>query len=328
MRPALALLFAVLFAFPAQAAVLGDVNADGQVDLTEAVYALRAAAGLPVQGPTPEEQEELEQVANSVAMALGESYSAVASMEEVNEVLEYLGLSTIDSDTAAAAFQDILNALQAVNECVDWSSSLPQKTVTITFVSTPNCYTLTGSLTVTVVTATTEAITYHVQYNNLTYDGCTINGSSTVTVTNNGTQVTIKQEPENLTVCGTLLNGVISLTYDVATLTLVSASVKGTSVFTEGEVTTTVVVDLTYTPTGGFSGTLTVTEGDQTYECTATNLVLSSECGIPTSGTLTIDEITLDFSETTCENPTVIVMVRGFPVTLSLEEAIALFTTP
>ncbi|MFH2099693.1 MAG: hypothetical protein ABIJ95_09305, partial [Pseudomonadota bacterium] len=47
MRVFLALLVTAILALPAQAAVLGDVNYDGQVDLTEAVYALRAAANLP-----------------------------------------------------------------------------------------------------------------------------------------------------------------------------------------------------------------------------------------------------------------------------------------
>ncbi|MBU2488526.1 MAG: hypothetical protein KKA60_03955 [Proteobacteria bacterium] len=326
MRVFLALLVTAILALPAQAAVLGDVNYDGQVDLTEAVYALRAAANLPLpQAPTPEEQAELEDVVNSVAMAMGDSYSAVSGMDEVNEVLEYLGLDNVSGETALAVAQSLKDQLVALDECVDFEGTVQSKTFTITFLSNANCYTVTGSLTLTVNSVSVEGISYSVQYNNIQYDGCTINGSSTVTVKVAGSQVTITQTPTNLSVCGNTLSGTISITYDVITGAVVSASVDATYSYTLDGEPVTVAADLTYTPDGGYSGTLDVTMGGETYTCVAAGLVIDPDCGVPIAGTLEINGITLDFSGTTCENPNVTVLVHGFPVTLSLEEAAALF---
>lgn len=51
--------------------------------------------------------------------------------------------------------------------------------------------------------------------------------------------------------------------------------------------------------------------------------MLDSGCQIPTSGTVSVNGFVMDFSENTCDNPTVTINGMGVPATLSLEDAVA-----
>jgi len=116
---------------------------------------------------------------------------------------------------------------------------------------------------------------------------------------------------------------------DDSTLEVVRIDLNNTVTYVvDGEV---IVVDsnLVYLDSNGdhvneIDGTVVVTKGRKTYEFIFEDVTLDTACGIPDGGTITVNGIPMDFSATTCENPTVIVTIRGRQVELSLDDALNL----
>ena len=303
------------------ATVPGDINGDGNVGLPEAVYALQCAAGIKTTVLSQEELENLEDAVNYAAMAAAGSMDTVHATEELDDVISYMGLSDIDGENALA----IATALVA-NEFDCGNMVRTVSTVTYTFNGDPSCGGVTGTIAVTPQVSEGE-ISFGVVYTNVVQEDCTINGSGTVAATAESTNLIVSHQSDNLNVCGQQMNGTTTVTYDAATLALLSATVEGEYVYDSGQMQSTTVVDLAYT-TEGLSGSATITAYEQTFVCTFEDVVIDPVCGIPTAGTITIDEYTFDFSETTCENPTVTTSIYGIPVTLSLEDAMAMYGNP
>lgn len=300
------------------ATIPGDINNDGQVGLPEAIYALQCVAGIKTNLPTQAEIDELENAVNYAAMAASDSVDTVYSTEELDDILAYMGLSDVQGESAL----DIAKALITGGfNCGSMERVL--STVTYTFNGNVDCGGVTGTIAVTPQYSEGK-ISFNIVYTNVVQGDCTINGSGTTTFTAAGSQLIIRHQSDNLTICGQQMNGTTTATVNAITGALISAEVQGAYAYDDGQVQTATVVDMVYAD-GKLNGTATITSGGQTYNCTFTDVVIDPVCGIPTAGTITIDEYTFDFSETTCENPTVTTTVHGIPVTLSLEEAMAIY---
>jgi hypothetical protein len=196
-------------------------------------------------------------------------------------------------------------------------------TVTYTFSGDVDCGGVTGQVAVTPQLSDGK-VSFNIVYTNVVQGDCTINGSGTTTVTVDGPNVIFGHQSDNLNVCGQQMDGTTTVTINAVTGALVSAHVEGEYAYDDGQVQTTTVVDLVYNGTT-LNGTATISTGGEDYTCEFIDVVIDPTCGIPTAGTITIDEYTFDFTDTTCENPTVTTTIRGIPVTLSLEDAMAIY---
>lgn len=303
------------------ASVPGDIDADGKVGLEEAIYALQCVAGMKT-GPTQEEVEELEKAVNYAAETSAETEETIASVEELDEVQAYMGLSDVQGTTALQIAQALVNG--------DFNCGTMNRTgstVTYTFSGDPDCGGITGQVAVT-PQITEGKISFNIVYTNLAQGDCTITGAGATSFTADGSQLIIRHQSDNLHVCGQQINGTTILTYNALSQTLVSTSVVGEYVFYDNALQITAAVNMVYTTAAGLNGTATVTADGQTYNCTFANIIIDPVCGIPTAGVITVNAYSFDFSETTCENPTVTTTVKGIPVTLSLEDAMALYESP
>jgi hypothetical protein len=82
--------------------------------------------------------------------------------------------------------------------------------------------------------------------------------------------------------------------------------------------------DMTYDPEQRLNGSVSVTFDDGIIDLTAQNIVVDTQCNIPTSGTFTIgnedgSSTIVDFSNTTCENQVVSYTVDGVEQQLNLD---------
>jgi hypothetical protein len=299
------------------ATIPGDINNDGMVGLPEAIYALQCVSGIKTDLPTQEEVDQAEDAVNYAAETGAQSGESAQSAAELEEVISYLGLSEVQG----TAPLQIAMALASG----DFNCGTKQRngsTVTYTFSGDPDCGSITGQIAVTPQISEGK-ISFNITYTHVSQGDCTINGSGTTSFTADGSQLIIRHQSDNLNVCGQQINGTTILTYNALSQTLVSTSVVGEYVFYDNALQVTAAVNMVYT-TPRLNGTATVTADGQTYNCTFEDVTIDPVCGIPTAGGITVNAYSFDFSETTCENPTVTTTVKGIPVTLSLEDAMAL----
>ena len=306
------MLLLILMVSPLAAATLtGDINSDGKIALEEAIYALQCVAGLKTGLPTQEEIEELEEVVNYAAAAASDSLDTVSA----NEIISYLGLSEVSGESALAVALALKNGSF---EC--GTMALNGTTVTYTFNEGNDCG-VTGSVSVTPVVSQ-GSVLFSIVYNDVVQGECAINGSGTTAVQKDGENIIIGHQSDDLSVCGQQMDGTTTVAYNSGTF--VSATVAGVYSYFEGQTEITAEVDLVYDGTT-LNGSATITiDGQQPYDCEFSDVVIDPECGIPTAGTITIDGTTFDFSQTTCENPSVITTIHGIPVTVDLDEAMAM----
>ena len=336
MKGKIVLFAVILFLFfairPVFAETIGDVDGDGRVGLTEAVYALQVTAGL-VSRPSGEAVKGVEEVLNYTAEALADSQNAMDGTEMISTLISS---TCIDTALSAGSIED---ALTAFSNCdfsgcgtYDYEKKLSPLRIELsyTFTKPETCAGITGSLLITVTwDSENQQIVLEADFDNLVGPECTLDGSATITGDVTGNTLTLHMDADSLSMCGSTLNGTLDATYDIITFEMESMTINGTSRYydTEEEIWMEVVLTaLTYTPDSGISGSAIVTfetTPPEEYTITLSGIVLDPTCGIPTDGTMVIDgTITFDFSETTCDDPTVIVMIGNFPVKMSLEDAL------
>ncbi|MBI9074871.1 MAG: DUF1566 domain-containing protein [Desulfatibacillum sp.] len=309
---------------------LADANADGVLNLEDALFILKDVGG---HGHlfTKEEMEEFQKVEdllNLASSSLVDSQGGWEDLGSLNEVLTELGIQDVSGGGLVAVAESLRGILAAASECGTFSREV--NTFTFTFSGAPACNSVSGVLIITPTYSAETGILFEVECQNLQTTTCTINGESTTKVSVNGNQLIITQDIDNLTVCGTALNGTIAVTYNIATMAVESVTLTDVvySYSVDGVPVTVTCESMTYN--GGaqtFNGTMEIQYGDDTYTLTITNLVIDQTCGVPTGGTITVNSMTFDFSQTTCENPTVSTTVMGIPVTMNLDDAIAYFNT-
>ena len=310
---------------------IGDVNGDGKIGLVEAIYALQVSSGMIVR-PSDDQVKGVEDVLNYTAMAMADSRNFMAGTEMMASLLDRTCLGDAFS---AGNLDDAYNTLFECDfsACGEFTHNIKTDGIELNYIfqHPETCDGISGSLNIVAhFDSGSQQIVLVTTFDNLAGSGCTINGSATFTGTMNGNDLTLHVEADDLNMCGSTLNGLLEdLTYDPEISQIVSADVNGTFTYydTEEDVSVKVVLtNVTYTPASGINGSATVTFDTNppgTHTVTLSGIVPDPQCGIPVQGTMIIDgKITVDFSETTCENPTVVVMVGNFPVRMSLEDVL------
>jgi hypothetical protein len=160
----------------------------------------------------------------------------------------------------------------------------------------------------------------HINYDQLSFDNgdCTIDGEMQIDVTHENETTKFTQTTNNLNVCGNNLNGTLEVINGLGTPVIINR--KGTDILIINGDEYAVSSDISYTQNKGLNGSFEFTKNGQVYYCEVNDIKFDLTCGIPTSGTIAIDRIILDFSETTCENPEVNVIIFGMTMKMSINE--------
>lgn len=304
--------------------VLCDVNNDGSVGLPEAIYALQVTAGLK---PIPLDQETIEQLVNSAVVALnGETGDAKETdgYQDITQVLNATGLDDAVNQRRRATLQDIQELINFLSTqdfpCGDFDTEGvgDNKKIIFIFNGSSPCN-ITGTVKID-PELYDQTIVFHVEYVNVQVDDCNINGKADTTLSVDQGQVTATHSFTDMMLCGESIESDVMLVYDISDQ---KVSVQSTRTFTLDGVETTVKLNYTYSIDQGLSGSGTTESAGETHTFECQNIKLDPECGIPNSGTLTIDNtITMDFSNTSCDNPQVEVKKEFFSYTIGLQEAI------
>ena len=258
---------------------------------------------------------------------------AQEGIEQLTHVVGKLGLNDAESGgssatavrTASATAADVFTVLSSgvTFACgtVSVKSAL-DRTVQFDFDPASDCG-IAGTVLVT-VNRVDGGIVYTIEYQNVVSGDCTINGTTTSSLAVDEGMIIYTHTSDDLWVCGTAFNGTLSVTIDSATGEPVLVGVDNQVTTTRDGKPAAVDADLTWTPDGGINGTLLLTVDGKIYDCVLTGIFIDPACGIPTAGTMVINGITLDFSETTCENPVVTATVNGRSAEIGLDDALDL----
>ncbi|QTA92456.1 hypothetical protein [Desulfonema magnum] len=297
----------------AHAQLNGDINDDGKIGLAEAIWALQVAAGI-INPMSDEQRESLEDVTNAAALALADNEKTVQGLQEMVSVMNYMGLDKATSKKRDTATLLICNALKNLFACgtVEMEG---QSVIVFTFSGDAGCDGVSGTVKVT-----PSAGSFSVAFDNVTKGDCVIHGNSQTTLSAEGDQISATHIFDNMAVCGQNLNGTVTMIYDKDMSTF-SVSGESQNTFSIGQSDVTVPLTFSYSSETGVSGSTTMMSGDESYVCTFSNIKPDATCCIPVSGTLTLNDIELNFSDTTCENPVVAVTSGGLTFSLNLEEA-------
>ncbi len=312
-----------ILTYPGYAAVKGDVNNDGKLGIPEAVYVLNKLAA---SGETP---DTVEPRANDAAVALSDNEGSMAGLEDVTGIMMSMGLDKI-SGKKRASFTEIITAL--INNPFSCGTKSTEgtpipMTIVFTFNNGNGDCGVTGTVKVTPVLSGTT-LSFTIEFVDVTKGDCMINGTTTASFSNADDQVVIKNTFSNLSLCGRTVSGKVTVTYNKTTG---KVSVKGdpSESFTiEGSQVTFTLDDFSYSKTeGGASGTLTISDDSGSHTYQFINIQIDMTCGLPNNGTLTFEGYTIDFSETTCENPVAAVTPPVGPTfTVNLQQAKDLLT--
>jgi len=197
--------------------------------------------------------------------------------------------------------------------CGNAKANLQSKS--IEFIFNGSCEGVTGTVTMTL-----DQGNILIDYEKLSFDNgdCTIDGDMLIDVSLENTNFIYTQTANHLKICDNTLNGTLEVINGLGTPVVINRQGTDTLIINGEEYG--VVSDISYTQNVGLNGSVEITKDGQAYYCVIENVDFDLACGIPTSGTITIDRMVIDFSDTTCENPEVTVIVFGMPIKMSLNE--------
>ncbi|NOY69020.1 MAG: hypothetical protein GXP53_05945 [Deltaproteobacteria bacterium] len=279
---------------------------------------------------------ELEDVINQMSESLVDAGEMAQGATAVTALIDCLELDTV---LDATSLTDLVAKIYAVRNQICAAMERAGNVFTITMTAEDNCCNNTVGVIIITPGYGDDGPYFNMQFNNVRTTDCTIDGAATIRAKVVGSELTSTMIATDLTLCGNKLNGTLTAKFHLPDYTLTQAVLDATMSYTvtvgEGQeaqnVPVTVVADnLVYEPvTGGgeFNGNLSINWDGEVYNMVLTDLVISNVCGIPISGAMLLNgEITFDFSNTTCESPTVDVSIGGITVTMSLEDAAEAFS--
>jgi len=296
-----------------------EISGDARIGLAEAAYVLQAV-GETVSGPTAEVKAAMERAANASALAFSKSNDSIESLGVVTALSVIMGLTDAQQSAGESLAALVLGIANLEFPCGSITSQ--SGTLTFTFAGGEGC---PASGTVSITPAITQdGFSYDMLYENVTTDDCLVNGSAAAVLALEGSHVSAGHTFESMSICGHELSGTVDVVYDI-TGHVVSAAKSSENTFTVDGVEVTVTTDVTYSYGQGFSGTAQISGIDEEdYSVEFEDITIDPACGLPNAGTLTVNGIVMDFTETTCENPVVEATYMGITVVLSLEDAVAI----
>jgi len=181
------------------------------------------------------------------------------------------------------------------------------------------CDNITGSVKISV-----DQGNIIIDYDTLSFDNgdCTIDGDIQIDIARENLNLIYTQTANNLRICDNILDGTLRVINGIGKPVIINR--QGTDTLMINGDAYSVVSDISYTQNEGLNGTVEFTKNGQAFYCEIENVEFDLTCGIPTSGTITIDKMVLDFSETTCENLEVNVIIFGKTIKMSLNEILDL----
>jgi len=147
---------------------------------------------------------------------------------------------------------------------------------------------------------------------------CTLDGDMQVNVNVQNATIKFIQTTNNLQICEHTLDGTLEVINGFNVPVVINR--QGTDILVINGEEYAVFSDISYTQNTGLNGSAAFTKDGQDYYCKIENVKFDLTCGIPTSGTITIDRMIIDFSETTCENLKVNVIIFGQTIQMPLDE--------
>ena len=297
-----------------------DVNKDGKIGVEEVIWLLQLISGftLPISA---EEKTALENTANTGAAVLTDIEEDIESLEQISSILNYMGLNKIQQNQRESfSVQDIISDLMKIDfPCGSLSNE--SFNLIFTFNGDSACGGITGSVKATPFLSEDKQLSYTVEYENVTNGDCTVDGKANVNFSVEEGIINAAHTFSNTEICGQNLNGSVIMTYDTAGQML-SITGNAQNTYTVNDIETAIDVSYSYNSADGITGTATL--NNQTY-FEFNDIKIDPACGVPISGSLTIDSTELDFSNTSCDNPEAEVTIKGITFTLSLEDAKNLF---
>ncbi|MBI5844773.1 MAG: Ig-like domain-containing protein [Deltaproteobacteria bacterium] len=265
-----------------------------------------------------------EDVLNLLMMSLANCDGNMDAAAVMTDVCEAMGITEVNGANAAVIAANLWAKFIAGFPC--GTIQRTGNTITFTFNGSQTCGGITGTVKVT-PSVGPGGVEWTIVYQNLQKGEMVINGTAATSFAKNGNLLTVTHVSENLSANGYQLDGTSTVVIDLTTGLPKTGTLDTMLSFTYQNAPATADVDVLWDANLGFTGTIVVTMNNVQYNCQVTNVKIDPNCGIPTSGTMTINGFALDFSQTTCENQTVLIQlpVVGW-VPIDMETAVDYFT--
>ncbi|MCP4349931.1 MAG: hypothetical protein GY795_30995 [Desulfobacterales bacterium] len=293
-----------------------DVNGDDKIGIEEVVYDLQFIAGF-MTGLT---NSALSDLANTNTLAVAHAEKNIKGLEQMSDVLAHIGLDK--AQTKRRSNQGIVSyLLNSDFPCgtVEKEGLLPPTTLIYTFNGAEDCGGVTGKLKITPYLSS-EAIIYSLVYEDVKAGDCVINGIANAKISAGNNLVTAEYNFNDMVICGQNMDGTASISFDTAGQTI-SASGSCQNIYSADSSEITVGLDYSYSATDGINGFAIITMNGETYNCEFKNIKTDPDCQMPVGGSLTFNDITVDFNDTSCTDPLADVTLNDLKFNVSLEQA-------
>ena len=169
-----------------------------------------------------------------------------------------------------------------------------------------------------------DGIFYAMDFDQVKVEGCVLDGQTNSTLVFGDGAVLFHHTSSSLSICGNELDGVFVVSVDSTTGSLNYITVDTQVAFEANSRQISVDAHVVYMPGLGLSGDAILSVDEKTFDCTFENITIDPACGIPNGGTMTINSISLDFSNTTCADPSVVVFAGNLSTTMPIEDIMEL----
>ncbi|MFZ5570761.1 MAG: hypothetical protein ACOZF0_10170 [Thermodesulfobacteriota bacterium] len=278
-------------------------------------------ASEPAEPSSELSRNEVEDAAQYSLASMNENAEESQDIRKLYDVGENLGLDEDSSETSARTGQGYAPTGTTSLPC--GSLTFDQGAFTMMFDGT--CNNLTGTIDYTSSGGIGNR-SYDLEISEVSDGECTIDGSTEVQMAAAADLISWTFTLDQMSICGRQYDGTVTLTLDPETGEVTYALVSRNYSYA-GSIG--VETDIDYSETDGISGEATVTINGVSYACIASGIKIDQTCGVPVSGTLTIQgqgggTAVLDFSDTSCENKTVLYTLNGESHTFDLGETAAM----
>ena len=294
----------------------GDINGDCKIGIAEAISILQTISGYQ-KFFSEEKIKALEDIVTYNTLTLAKNSNKLSGLNQLADIASYIGL-TDPEQLNMSSISDIVEWIKNYNSSCASINLENLTTAVISFDNKSDCNGISGTVKITPSLSNGELL-YQIEYINLQNNDCIIEGNTLTTISRDMASIVITHKSDNLKICDQSFNGTIIITYGL--FGLVSIEVETDNTYLIDGVPINGQSKVVYSPSKGLSGTTTLSVQDENFQLEFNDITIDTACGIPTSGTLIINDIKMDFSNTDCSNPMVEFTVDGKTYSLSIEDA-------